>query len=111
MSSLFLAWRYLWTHPGQSTVMVLGVTITFYLRLVTHQLVDEFDRTIGARAASTPLVIGTKGSRFDLVLHGLYFRARNNGNVPYGEYDKLKQLEIGEVIPLHSKFTSQGSSG
>ena len=108
MPSFFLAWRYLWTHPGQSTVMVLGVTIAFYLPLVTHQLVDKFDRTIGARAASTPLVIGPKGSRFDLVLHGLYFRTRNNGDVPYGEYDKLKQLEIGEVIPVHSKFTSQG---
>tara|TARA_B100001123_G_scaffold213839_1_gene241435 strand:+ start:2779 stop:3819 length:1041 start_codon:yes stop_codon:yes gene_type:complete len=76
--------------------------------MVTHQLVDEFDRTISARADSTPLVIGPKGSRFDLVLHGLYFRARNNGTVPNGEYKKLQQLEIGEVIPLHSKFTCQG---
>lgn len=88
--------------------MVLGVTIALYLPLATHQLVDEFDRTISARADSTPLVLGPKGSRFDLVLHGLYFRARNNGTVPNSEYKKLRQLKIGRVIPLHSKFTSQG---
>lgn len=108
MSSFFLAWRYLWTHPGQSTVMVLGVALALYLPLVTHLLVDEFDSAISARADSTPLVIGPKGSRFDLALHGLYFRARNNATVPFGEYEKLHGQEIDELIPLHSKFTSQG---
>ena len=60
MPSLFLAWRYLRARPGQSAVMVLGLALALYLPLVTHRLVDEFDRTIGARAASTPLVIGPK---------------------------------------------------
>ena len=73
MPSLFLAWSYLRARPGQSAVMILGLALALYLPLVTHRLVDEFDRTIGARAAGTPLVIGPKGSRFDLALHGLYF--------------------------------------
>ena len=108
MPSLFLAWRYLCARPGQSAVMVLGLALALYLPLVTHRLVDEFDRTIGARAASTPLVIGPKGSRFDLALHGLYFRARNNGTVPYSEYTRLVDRHDGTMIPLHSKFTAKG---
>ena len=82
MPSLFLAGA-ICARGGQSAVMILGLALALYLPLVTHRLVDEFDRTIGARAANTPLVIGPKGSRFDLALHGLYFRARNNGTVPY----------------------------
>ena len=34
--------------------MVLGLALALYLPLVTHRLVDEFDRNIEARAASTP---------------------------------------------------------
>ncbi len=108
MPSLFLAWRYLRARPGQSAVMILGLALALYLPLVTHRLVDEFDRTIGARAANTPLVIGPKGSRFDLALHGLYFRARNNGTVPYSEYTRLVDRHDGTMIPLHSKFTAKG---
>ena len=88
--------------------MVLGLALALYLPLVTHRLVDEFDRTIGARAASTPLVIGPKGSRFDLALHGLYFRARNNGTVPFSEYKQLRDRHDGTIIPMHSKFTAKG---
>lgn len=108
MPSLFLAWRYLRARPGQSAVMILGLALALYLPLVTHRLVDEFDRAIGARAASTPLVIGPKGSRFDLALHGLYFRARNNGTVPYSEYTQLGDRHRATVIPLHCKFTAKG---
>lgn len=107
MPSLFLAWRYLRARPGQTGVMILGLAMALYLPLVTHRLVDEFDRAIGARAQATPLVIGAKGSRFDLALHGLYFRARHNGTVPYSEYQRLHKQASGSVIPLHSKFTAQ----
>ena len=107
MPSLFLAWRYLRVRPGQTGVMILGLAMALYLPLVTHRLVDEFDRAIGARAQATPLVIGAKGSRFDLTLHGLYFRARHNGTVPYSEYQRLHEQASGSVIPLHSKFTAQ----
>lgn len=107
MPSLFLAWRYLRARPGQTGVMILGLAMALYLPLVTHRLVDEFDRAIGARAQATPLVIGAKGSRFDLALHGLYFRARHNGTVPYSEYQRLHEKASGSVIPLHSKFTAQ----
>ena len=107
MPSLFLAWRYLRARPGQTGVMILGLAMALYLPLVTHRLVDEFDRAIGARAQTTPLVIGAKGSRFDLALHGLYFRARHNGTVPYSEYQRLHKQASGSVIPLHSKFTAQ----
>ena len=107
MPSYFLAWKYLCARRGQTAIMLAGMTLALYLPLATHWLVDRFDRDIRARAEATPLVIGAKGSRFDLALHGLYFRARHNGTVPYSEYQRLHEQAAGSVIPLHSKFTAQ----
>ena len=35
------------------------------------------------------MVVGARGSRFDLVLHGLYFRAIVEDTIPFGEYETL----------------------
>ena len=54
------------------------------------------------------MVVGTRGSRFDLVLHGLYFRARVDGTVSHGEFSALRDTGQGLVIPLHVRFTAGG---
>ena len=107
MPSYFLAWKYLCARRGQTAIMLAGMTLALYLPLATHWLVDRFDRDIRARAEATPLVIGAKGSRFDLVLHSLYFRSRVDGTVPYGEVRALRDAKLGKVYPLHGKFTAR----
>lgn len=108
MPSYFLAWKYLCARRGQTAIMVAGLALALYLPLATHWLVDRFDRDIRARAEATPLVIGAKGSRFDLVLHGLYFRSRVEGTVPFGEVNALRTNQLGRVFPLHGQFTARG---
>lgn len=85
--------------------MVFGIAITLYLPLVTDQLIDRFDASIHERAKDTPVIIGAKGSRFDLVLHGLYFRAKIDNSISYADYLELKQANHGPVIPIHTKFS------
>ena len=108
MNSLWLAWLYLRRRRVVAGVMVAGVALALYLPLAAHWAVDAFDEALGARAASTPMVVGARGSRFDLVLHGLYFRARVNGTVSHGEFSALRDADHGLVIPLHVRFTAGG---
>jgi putative ABC transport system permease protein len=108
MNSLWLAWLYLRRRRVVAGVMVAGVALALYLPLAAHWSADAFDEALGARAAATPMIVGARGSRFDLVLHGLYFRARNEGTVAHGEFTALRNARHGRVIPLHVQFTAGG---
>ncbi len=108
MSSFWLAWLYLKQRRVAAGVMIAGVALSLYLPLAAHWAVNAFDEAIGARAATTPMLVGARGSRFDLVLHGLYFRARTGGTVPFGEYAGLREAGHRRVIPLHAQFTAGG---
>ena len=88
--------------------MIAGVGLSLYLPLAAHWAADAFDEALGARAATTPMIVGARGSRFDLVLHGLYFRSRSEGTVAYGESTALREAGHGRVIPLHVQFTAGG---
>jgi len=106
MPSFFLAWQYLLKRRRQAASMIAGVALAIYLPLATHWLVGAFDKAIGARADSTPMVVGAKGSQFDLVLHGLYFRANVDDTIPFGEYETLAATGLAQSIPLHAQFTA-----
>jgi putative ABC transport system permease protein len=108
MNSLWLAWLYLRRRRVAAGVMVAGVALALYLPLATHWAANAFDEALGARAATTPMIVGARGSRFDLVLHGLYFRARSEGTVAHGEFTALRDAGHGRVIPLHVQFTAGG---
>jgi putative ABC transport system permease protein len=108
MNSLWLAWLYLRRRRVAAGVMVTGVALALYLPLAAHWAADAFDEALGARAAATPMIVGARGSRFDLVLHGLYFRARSEGTVAHGEFTALRDAGHGRVIPLHVQFTAGG---
>ena len=110
MPSFFLAWQYLRKRRGQAAAMIAGVALALFLPLATHWLVNAFDQAIGARAAATPLVVGAKGSRFDLVLHGLYFRAQVDGNMTQGDLNALREKhgnDLTYAIPIHRRFTAR----
>ncbi len=108
MNSLWLAWLYLRRRRVAASVMVAGVALSLYLPLAAHWAANAFDKALGARAATTPMIVGARGSRFDLVLHGLYFRARSEGTVAHGEFTALREAGHGRVIPLHVQFTAGG---
>ena len=106
MPNFFLAWQYLRKRRGQAAAMIAGMALALFLPLATHWLVNAFDQAIGARAAATPLVVGAKGSRFDLVLHGLYFRAQVDGNMTQGDLYALREKhgnDLTYAIPIHRR--------
>ena len=108
MPSFFLAWQYLSKHRLQVMVMIAGVALALFLPLATHWLIDAFDQAIKSRAKATPLVLGAKGSRFDLVLHSLYFRAQVDDTMTQGDLAVLRTNKCGKnlaySIPIYRQF-------
>ena len=104
----FLSWRRLRHDRLRTAVLVLCLAVPIFLPLATRRIVSGYERELVARAASTPLIAGAKGSRFDLVLGALYFRRQDLPPIPWSELLALSAAGEGTCIPLHARFTAQG---
>ncbi|MEZ6197451.1 MAG: hypothetical protein R3F20_17270 [Planctomycetota bacterium] len=105
---LLLSWRQLTFHRTRSAILVLALAATIFLPVATQLLVSRYDADLRARAATSPLVAGSKGNRFDLTLATLYFRSADLDVVPFSEYEALRDAGFGVAIPMHLRFTARG---
>lgn len=96
---LFLTAAHLRAHRGRTAILVLCTALALALPVVGALLVQRYERDLSARARSTPMVLGAKGNRFDLVLGALYFRAAKLDQITQGTLDEV--ASAGTVIPLH----------
>ncbi len=72
--SLYLAWRYLSHHRAKTLLLVLSLSVFLGLPLVMRAMSAVIQQSLMARAQSTPLLLGKKGSSLDLGFEALYFR-------------------------------------
>ena len=108
MSSFFLAREYLRKNLFQTIAMVGGFTFALYLPIATHWLLFAFEEAIVARAASTPVLVGAKGSRFDLLLHGLYFRNIQMEEFKFSTFKELRDSGPSSAVPFFNSFSAKG---
>ena len=103
----FLAWQSLRFNRLQSAILIIGLAVPLYLPLTVNGLVSRYQTGLLRRAVTTPLVAGGLGSRFDLVLHTLYFR----GNVPrllrMGDVQAMRATGYALPIPLYVRYTAR----
>lgn len=114
LNHLHLAWAHARHHHLQTALLVLCISLTVYLPLTTHHLVHTFHGRLSARAyvpGATSLVIGAKGSRFDLVLHALNFRRLPNDNLRAHELEWLRESQLATIIPLYCRDTVRQRGG
>ena len=104
----FLAGRYLRFHRAKTLILLACVTATISLPLTVRTLVERFETGLLSRARVTPLVVGARGSRFDLVLHALYFKAAPPGTVPMEVVQRIRETGYARPIPLYIRYTAQG---
>ncbi len=106
---LLLAWRYVAFNRLKTALLVACVTITLALPVAVHLLVRRYNRELIERAETTPLIVGAKGSRFDLCLRTLYFGAEEPEYLPAGEADVIREDEErrGTPIPVYARYTAQ----
>jgi putative ABC transport system permease protein len=105
---LLLAWLYLTRHKGKSIILTVCLSAALALPLTVHWLVRLLESEMIGRAAATPLVIGPQGSRFDLVLHALYFHTAAPGTLRAGEQRTIESSAHARAIPLFIRYTARG---
>lgn len=106
--AFYLALRYIGFHKLKTIILVACITLTLYLPAAMHALVDRFQAELRSRAATTPLVIGAVGSRFDLALHALYFEAAVPSTIAWRETAAVHATGLAQPIPLLIRHRARG---
>ena len=104
---LRLTWRYLTFNKVKSLILLVCLTITIFLPLALQQLIDYYEDELGQRARATPLLIGAKGDRFDLVLASLYFRGDAPTPITAHDLDALREYGRADALPLFLGFSAR----
>lgn len=103
---LRLAWAYVVFHKVKTVILTAALTLTIVLPLTAQWLIAHYGDALMARARATPLIVGAKGNRFDLVLKALYFGSAKVDVVHMSEVESLRAGELGMPIPLHLRYTA-----
>ena len=101
MTTLALAWRYLWSRPLGAALnlllLSLGLASITFLLLLGHQLSRAFERDL----TGIDLVVGAKGSPLQLILSGVLHLDIPTGNVPLQAVRELeKNPLVASIIPI-----------
>ena len=105
----YLAWQYLRFHWIKTLVLTVSISLVLFIPLSMNFLVNKSAKRFSARAESTPLVVGTKGSATDLTLNTLYFKEPIADPLTFNELEMLQHDSVS-AIPLHSQFEAKGFS-
>ncbi len=94
-------------HSVRTCLLTLCVSVATLLPIGTQVIFRDFEERLLSRAASTPLLAGAKGSRFDLVMSALYFRRAEIGTIGMGEYEAIATSIVGSAFPMNTRFTAR----
>ena len=103
-SSLYIAWHYIVFNRVRSAILIACVTLIAFLPLALQLLLDESQQQLQSRAASTPLLLGARGSALDLVMNSLYFDDEVPAIFSMQAADELADSGLGYAIPLYIRF-------
>lgn len=106
MGTWRLAISYLRYHKWTAAIVVCCLTLTFSIPVCVRVVVAKFHSQLMSRADTTPLVIGAKGSRFDVVFHSLYFDAPAE-KITMAEFEVVRENCQGLGVPLYVVGTAQ----
>ena len=104
---LLLTWRYITFSKLKSSIMIVCLTITSFLPIAAHMMIRHYEDDLISRAQNTPLLLGAKGNRYDLVLKSLYFTAENPAAITMAEVEAIRGNRHATAIPLHICFTAR----
>ena len=107
IDSFYIAWKYLSFNRIRTATLVACVTLIAVLPLTLELLLAESERQLLSRAASTPLLLGAKGSALDLVMNGLYFDDEVPELISMAAVDALDDTGLALPIPLYVRFKAR----
>lgn len=107
--SLFLAWAYIRHNAGRSAVLVLALALIVFVPLATRLVLNAAQTQLTARAETTPLMIGARGSALDLMMNGLYFTDDRPQTITMAETERVWDSGFATAIPLYIRYKASGA--
>ena len=104
----YLAWRYLSHHRTRTLILITCLSLLAILPAALHWMLAEGEMHMTARAKSTPLLLGAKGSAVDLTLSALYFTTTTPPRITMAESDKIGQTGWADPLPIYVRFRVRG---
>ena len=108
IDSLYIAWKYVRFNQARTATLVACVTLIAVLPLALELLLNESERQLLSRAASTPLLLGARGSALDLVMNNLYFDDEMPELISMRATDAIDGSGLATPIPLYVRFQARG---
>lgn len=102
--TLYLAWNYLKYYRVKTLLLLLAISLTFFIPMALEQLSQQGSEKLRARAVATPLLLGNKGSATELCLNSLYFRESGLEPIPFRSLKDLRETGLARAIPLHLEY-------
>lgn len=106
MNALLLALRYMRYYWVRSVILVVCVSVAIFLPLAVHVLVGYYNRIMIERSDRTPLVIGAKGSAYDLVLSTVYFKGKVDKRLTMAHVRAVDDSGLATAVPIHVRYTA-----
>ncbi len=107
MRAVRLALAYLGYHWRKSLVLVAMMALILSVPLGLERLLAAAERQLAARAETTPMLLGTRGSRLDLAVGALHFGADPPEPITMGAVDAVWDSGLAAAIPLHLGFRAR----
>ncbi len=109
LDSIYIAWKYIRFNKIKTAVLVACITLISFLPLALQLLLGESERQLMSRAATTPLVIGAKGSSLDLVMNTLYFGDEVPERIAMDASERVADADLALPIPVYVRFKARGN--
>lgn len=107
--ALWMAWHSVRHAWGRSLLIAACLAIALSLPIGGRVVSERIATSLTTRASAVPLVIGARGSRFDLVFNALYHRKADLDPVPYQTYTDLLGEPDAIAIPVVTRATARGT--
>jgi hypothetical protein len=109
IDSFYLAARYLLFHRVRSVTVVACLVLVAALPIGLERILTESERQLMARADTTPLLLGSKGSSLDLVMSAVYFGGQTPDPISLAEIERIEEADLAYAIPIHMGFSARGA--
>ncbi len=108
LDSLYIAGQYITHNKAKAATLIACITLIAALPLALESLLDESERQLTSRAASTPLVLGAKGSALDLVMNTLYFDDEVPELISMAATEQVAASDLAAPVPVYARYHARG---
>lgn len=108
MDSLYLSFRYLCHNKIRTATLVACITLIAFLPLALDLLLERSEQQLTSRAASTPLIVGAKGSGLDLSMNTLYFGSQVPELISMAASNAVMDTDLAVAVPMYIRFKARG---